>query len=327
MKSKVSVIIPFYQEQPGILRRSVASVIAQTYVKSLHVIVIDDESPVPAAVDLDSLPLASHVEIRIIKQLNTGPGAARNKGLQHVSSDTEYVAFLDSDDEWSSDHLSRAVEALDLGYDLYFSDFFEVGRTTSAFNRNNLIKISDHVPMLEIDDLYEYCGNFFCQELAEPIAHTSTIVYRFRKFPEIRFSEQFRHAHEDTFWRLELARRKPRIAFSVRPECHLGTGANVHYGATWGTARALEIINNYIAFRKLVRNNYSLTKSQRQSNSKKLNQARSQFASNSLRIIRTDFLLGAKFLCQQIISDPASLFYVLLYLFNLPKRHFFRRIT
>src|SRR5690606_9019504 len=35
-------------------------------------------------------------------------------GMEHVPADTAYVAFLDSDDEWTPGHLKNAVTALSL---------------------------------------------------------------------------------------------------------------------------------------------------------------------------------------------------------------------
>jgi glycosyltransferase involved in cell wall biosynthesis len=44
----------------------------------------------------------------IIRQANAGPGAARNNGIRHA--DGELIAFLDADDLWPTDNLTRHVE-------------------------------------------------------------------------------------------------------------------------------------------------------------------------------------------------------------------------
>ena len=41
--------------------------------------------------------------VQVIVQPNGGPGSARNTGLDSAPPDTRYIAFLDSDDEWTPD--------------------------------------------------------------------------------------------------------------------------------------------------------------------------------------------------------------------------------
>jgi glycosyltransferase involved in cell wall biosynthesis len=47
---------------------------------------------------------------RLLDQPNAGPGAARNRGIRESQGD--YVAFLDGDDEWGPEFLSRSLELL-----------------------------------------------------------------------------------------------------------------------------------------------------------------------------------------------------------------------
>src|SRR5262245_26746322 len=94
---KTAVVIPYYQEEPGILRGAVKSAIAQEGISDLEIIVVDDGSPAPASDELKNLALPEHVRVKLLEQPNRGPGAARNRGLDHVSTDTVYIAFLDSD--------------------------------------------------------------------------------------------------------------------------------------------------------------------------------------------------------------------------------------
>ena len=90
----VSVVIPAFN-RPNLLHRAIMSVIDQTH-KNLEIFVVDDAS----TEDLRSL-LEGFSDDRINylrHEINKGGSAARNTGIRH--SHGEYIAFLDSDDEW-----------------------------------------------------------------------------------------------------------------------------------------------------------------------------------------------------------------------------------
>ena len=91
----VSVIIPYYNRPEKILR-CVNSVLEQTY-QEFEILIIDDHSIQPLRLNLDP-------RIHVIRnEVNIGPGASRNVGLDHAKG--EYIAFLDSDDYWHKDFL------------------------------------------------------------------------------------------------------------------------------------------------------------------------------------------------------------------------------
>jgi teichuronic acid biosynthesis glycosyltransferase TuaG len=106
----VSVIIPAYQAESTIAR-ALDSVLAQT-VLPVEVIVIDDGSKdrtrdiVRAYVSGETL-----CAFRLIEQKNLGAGAARNRGL--LASGSRLVAFLDADDEWLPEKLSRSLATME----------------------------------------------------------------------------------------------------------------------------------------------------------------------------------------------------------------------
>ena len=91
-KIKFSVIIPVYNRAKTI-QRAIDSVLNQNY-SPLEIIVIDDGST-------DETPQIIEKygdKINIIHQANRGVSAARNKGIKAARG--EWIALLDSDDEW-----------------------------------------------------------------------------------------------------------------------------------------------------------------------------------------------------------------------------------
>lgn len=98
----ISVIIPTYNRS-SFLKRSIESVLSQTY-QNFELIVCDDGS------NDNSFEIIKKYlsKITYIKQSNKGVSAARNLGIK-VSSNP-YIAFLDSDDEWQKDKLSKQAD-------------------------------------------------------------------------------------------------------------------------------------------------------------------------------------------------------------------------
>ena len=101
---KVSVVIPVYNVKPY-LERCVNSVLGQTH-KDLEIILVDDGST-DGSGELCNQIAASDPRICVIHQENQGLSGARNTGIRHATG--EYIAFLDSDDEWL---LSDGLEQL-----------------------------------------------------------------------------------------------------------------------------------------------------------------------------------------------------------------------
>ena len=94
---KISIIIPVYKVEPY-LHQCVDSVLSQTY-KNIEIILVDDGSPDNCPHICDQYANEDD-RVKVIHQKNGGLSAARNAGVQCASGD--YVAFLDSDDFWSS---------------------------------------------------------------------------------------------------------------------------------------------------------------------------------------------------------------------------------
>lgn len=104
---KVSVVIPVYNVKPY-LERCVQSVIRQTY-KDLEIILVDDGSTDGSGELCDQLATTDK-RICVIHQENQGLSGARNTGIRNAKG--EYIAFLDSDDEWLlTDGLEELLQA------------------------------------------------------------------------------------------------------------------------------------------------------------------------------------------------------------------------
>src|ERR1700733_11873432 len=101
----VSVIIPVYNREHCV-KRAIDSVLAQTY-KDFEVVVVADGSKDGSAEILKSYGEA----IRLICQKNAGAGTARNTGIRAARG--QWIAFLDSDDEWKPGKLACQMEFIE----------------------------------------------------------------------------------------------------------------------------------------------------------------------------------------------------------------------
>jgi glycosyltransferase involved in cell wall biosynthesis len=103
----VSIIVPTFGRLKY-LRPTVASVLRQT-LEDWELIIADDGSDEETRGYLRSL--RADRRIRLVWLMHTGiPALVRNAALREARG--EYVAFLDSDDLWSPEKLSRQVEIL-----------------------------------------------------------------------------------------------------------------------------------------------------------------------------------------------------------------------
>ena len=103
---KVSIVIPLYNKAPYV-RRALDSIAVQTFA-DFEAIIVDDGST-----DMGAAVVANYSDprFRLIRQENAGPGAARNAGIAQAQG--EFIAFLDSDDEWLPNYLEESLNLLE----------------------------------------------------------------------------------------------------------------------------------------------------------------------------------------------------------------------
>lgn len=223
----VAVIIPFFQRQPGLLRRAVASVIAQLGVDPVQLIVVDDGSPVAAEEEIDAALRAQLPQLTILRQTNGGVGRARNAGLDIIGDGASLVAFLDSDDTWVADHLARAAQVIAAGADV----FFGVTAGETSHERNDDQKWPSGAllaaPVAGLDGVHLLTRDAASYTLRYGLPIQS-VVFRRSIAPQLRFATDVRRAGEDLRFTFELVRRAGAVAFSARPEVTLGRGVNIY---------------------------------------------------------------------------------------------------
>ena len=149
----VTVIIPTYNREAFIVK-AINSVLNQGF-KDFEVIVVDDGSTDGTRGALE--PYSSR--IKYVHQKNAGVSAARNAGITLAAGD--WIAFLDSDDEWAPDFLARQMQAISENKDVCmqiadcrYCD--QLGEQLSYFEWNGALKKFNGADYLRLKEPFTF---------------------------------------------------------------------------------------------------------------------------------------------------------------------------
>ncbi|MBN2886980.1 MAG: glycosyltransferase family 2 protein [Chromatiaceae bacterium] len=303
----IAVIIPYYQRRSGILRRCVASILAQRTTARIHIVVIDDGSPAPASDEVAALPATS---LTLIRQPNAGPGAARNAALDHLPAGTELVALMDSDDGWEPDFLDTALKALSGPFDLFFADSQRYGIEATRFGWSRDASLNlrpGQHPLVDPErQIHAFAGDFFDFALRRSnIMGPSTLVYRYSACPRLRFDTSLYNG-QDRLFKLHLCKRLARVAFSTRVLAREGEGVNIFDSASWGSARALSFVSSYIRLSRAILRELELDPAQRRHVLDHLGRSRAALAANLVHGLAHRKPLDWRALGAALRADPTS---------------------
>lgn len=189
---KVSVIIPYYNRESTIIR-ALESVKNQTF-SDYEIILINDGSTDNGYNVVEEFTTNNNnIKITNINQKNSGPSKARNTGI--ISSEGQYIAFLDSDDAWESDKLEIQVDFMDSHKEIYI-----LGTEYSIVLSDNKIIKSDDTGIYQKADFYKMLfKNYFC---------LPTVIVRREMLNDrkLMFDENKRHAEDQLFF-LNIVRK------------------------------------------------------------------------------------------------------------------------
>lgn len=183
METKVSVIIPTKNRETSIVR-SLNSVISQS-VQPFQIIVIDDGSSDNTAEVIKE----KFLQVTLIRNISSQGGAiARNQGAEIATGD--YLAFLDSDDEWLPKHLENKTKLIkNTNTDAAFGNFI----LTKGENETEIFFKGEFPQKENIGNLILSAKRFD--------ARTSTFVFKREAFLKVKFDEKLKK-HQD--WDLAI---------------------------------------------------------------------------------------------------------------------------
>ena len=126
---RVSVVMPCFNGE-HYLAAAIDSVMEQSHLDT-ELVVVDDGST-DNSVEIVRQQMATHPgRIQLLEQPNRGPYPARNFGL--AATKGEFVGFLDADDYWDADCISKLLQALQsTGAPLAYCGWQNVGKEGSG---------------------------------------------------------------------------------------------------------------------------------------------------------------------------------------------------
>ena len=184
----ISVIIPTFNRKKS-LKRAIQSVLMQSYAP-YEIIVIDDGSDDGTKEWLkDNYP-----NVKYIYQMNSGVSSARNKGIKFARGD--WIALLDSDDEWLPSKLKDQANEIELN-------------PAAKFLHTNEIWIRNGVRVNQMKKHKKYGGYIFEKCLDMCRISPSSVLIQKDIFDEIgMFDETLKVCEDYDLW-LRFASKYP----------------------------------------------------------------------------------------------------------------------
>lgn len=195
----VSVVVPTYN-RGHLIARTIDSVLKQTY-SNFEIIIVDDASK-----DNTSEVIASYTDKRIkyIKLKENSKGTKpRNVGI--LESKGDYIALLDSDDEWLPLKLEKQIEFIKNYNGVNFLCF-----TNLIFEESNRKLVSKNEKIDESTNIFDYIL------LNDNCVQTSTYMFPSKLGKKVLFGPNIKK-HQDWDFCLRLLKQGTKFIFLPEP--------------------------------------------------------------------------------------------------------------
>ena len=192
MRPLVSTIIPTFDRQADVVI-AVRTALAQTY-HPQEIIIVDDGSSDGTKARLEA---EYGQRLTILRTERLGVSGARNHGMAAARGD--YVALLDSDDEWLPEKLDAQVRFLEArpDYGMVVTDVVQMDRERQAYG---LLRRREAIP--EDGDVLKYV-------LRQPALAPSSALFRRRVLDDVGLFDTSLPTAEDVDFHLRVAARWP----------------------------------------------------------------------------------------------------------------------
>lgn len=320
----IGVVIPFFQRDAEILPRCLKSVFAQQAPNNIQyvIVIVDDESPLPIDEAISQLVVPERYQIICLKQQNGGPGAARNTALRHLANyNIDFVAFIDSDDTWKSDHIALGLSTLGDDGDFYFCDHdrWDYSRSYLEDSKNFQAWIAATESCLFIIDqsfdkkldlgikTFEfYPSEAFYAFIEDYLAQTSTVIFRYKVGATVRFDPNLRYAGEDNMFWLDLAKLSRAVRVCTARNVVTGIGVNMFASTmSWSHPKAAQRTAAQVIFFLAIRRKFGIDNRVQSIVNERLNFHEAEFSEVWIRTFLKNPLEALRVIRNIVIESPA----------------------
>lgn len=230
MKPAVSVIFPVYGVEDYI-ENCLRSVVGQTF-RDMELILVDDESRDGSISVAEKFLEKTDLKWRVIRQKNSGQGAARDYGIREARG--KYVVCIDADDMVSPIFLESMYKEAESGeYDAVFTGFLSAKNGNPFYTGPVTFQ-----PISREDLLYQFLCRTLIPILPAMLIRREVILkYDLRVRAGCRFSE-------DVYFMWLLFSRVRTVAYTQAKLYHYLLRPN----STMTASSAARIITGYEAF-------------------------------------------------------------------------------
>jgi len=262
-KYKISVIVPVYNAEK-FLKRSINSVLEQTH-QNIELILVDDEST-DNSINICQQYAQIDSRVKLFKQKNGGPSAARNTGLKYISG--EYLFFLDADDFLELDafqNLLKFYENSDA--DLILGNFQKLETNGQIVKQEAVFEmegtnLESESRELTKNKINEYIRHFFRYPSNHLISYCWARLYKtsiIKKY-QIKANSEMR-LFEDFVLNLEYLKHTEKLIFVNKPVYNY-VMHNSHLSASMGILNSKRLLYDMEIFKEKVESYFNKYKTE-----------------------------------------------------------------
>ncbi len=199
----VSIVCPIYNTDLDIIKRTIESVLAQTF-NQYELLLIDDGSKKEIADGIDAFATTDE-RIRCVHIQNSGVSHARNVGINE--SEGEYIAFVDDDDLISPSYLEEAYNlAIEYKADVVYGTIkYSPDRPGNEQKKDDIVDVVNNTDDIKKCLLGYTRGNLRYEILGSPCGRL------FRREVVVNFDERMAF-FEDQIFNREVINKCHRVA-------------------------------------------------------------------------------------------------------------------